>query len=401
MGNWVSKKEPPPPVVLVPPLLERPHFATRSRMTESSYDLMFSKLARARLFNMYFDESRKILAQLVLQPADDPRVDVTGRVLAPTHGDALDSFDGEAVFRWQREVLDPNNFADLTISSVGSPIKIRACTFDSTRGLGAWTVLPLNPTNMGKVGDNVVLGARYATSQFTMGTSVSPLQWAGAPTSQWIPTCAWACGRVGPITTGVQFKALGQKSFENGSWSYAIDYGVGGKSPLEPSFNFCVELTDNSKLIASYYHHLVVQRRVKNPFEIKEVVAITNYVDLGFEFEHTLKTDSLDSSKSNLASEPPKMQLAGSWQANKNVQVKAKLGSRNSGLTVILKSWWQPSVTLSLAAVRDHKIGLTDLGFGVRVENFGDVRFVFSADLLSFRQTVVEKFDSLRERFSC
>lgn len=27
--------------------------------------------------------------------------------------------------------------------------------------------------------------------------------------------------------------------------------------------------------------------QVKNPFEIKEVVAITNYVDLGFEFEHT------------------------------------------------------------------------------------------------------------------
>lgn len=24
------------------------------------------------------------------------------QVLAPTHGDALDSFDGEAVFRWQR-----------------------------------------------------------------------------------------------------------------------------------------------------------------------------------------------------------------------------------------------------------------------------------------------------------
>lgn len=41
----------------------------------------------------------------------------------------------------------------------------------------------------------------------------------------------------------------GQKSFENGSWSYAIDYGVGGKSPLEPSFNFCVELTDNSKVL--------------------------------------------------------------------------------------------------------------------------------------------------------
>ncbi|XP_024365776.1 uncharacterized protein [Physcomitrium patens] len=374
MGNWISKKEPPPPVVLVPPLLERPHFATRSRMTESSYDLMFSKLARARLFNMYFDESRNILAHIVLQPADDPNVDVTARVLAPTDRDTMDSFDGEAVFRWQRDVMDPDNFGDLSISSVGSPMKVRACMFDTKKGLGAWTVLPLNPTKLGRVADNVVLGARYATHQFTMGTSVSPLQWSGTPTSQWVPTCAWACGKLGPITMGAQFKSLGQKSFENGSWSYAIDYGVGSKSPLEPSFNFCVELCDNSKLIASYYHHLVVQRRVKNPFEIKEVVAITNYVDLGFEFEHTLKADVTQSNEAN-ASVAPKVQVAGSWQANKNVQVKAKLGSRSSGVTVILKSWWQPSVTLSLAAVRDHKIGLTDLGFGIRVENFGDVSY--------------------------
>jgi hypothetical protein len=41
-----------------------------------------------------------------------------------------------------------------------------------------------------------------------------------------------------------------------------VDYDVGGKGPLDPSFNFCVEVCDNSKLIASYYHHLVVQRRV-------------------------------------------------------------------------------------------------------------------------------------------
>lgn len=51
------------------------------RMTESSYDLMFSKLARARLFDMYFAEAHQVLASLVLQPADDPRVDVTACVI--------------------------------------------------------------------------------------------------------------------------------------------------------------------------------------------------------------------------------------------------------------------------------------------------------------------------------
>jgi hypothetical protein len=56
---------------------------------------------------------------------------------------------------------------------------------------------------------------------------------------------------------------------------------------------------------------------------------------------------------------------------------QAKLGSGSSGLVLILKSWWQPSVTLSLAAVRDHFQGKTKLGFGLRVENFGGVRCDF------------------------
>lgn len=40
----------------------------------------------------------------------------------------------------------------------------------------------------------------------------------------------------------------GQKTFVDGSWSYAVDYDVGGKGPLDPSFNFCVEVCDNSKV---------------------------------------------------------------------------------------------------------------------------------------------------------
>lgn len=50
------------------------------RMAESSYELLFSKLARARLFEMYFEEAGQVMASLILQPADDPRVDVTACV---------------------------------------------------------------------------------------------------------------------------------------------------------------------------------------------------------------------------------------------------------------------------------------------------------------------------------
>jgi hypothetical protein len=42
-----------------------------------------------------------------------------------------------------------------------------------------------------------------------------------------------------------------QELFGEGNWSYAVDYGVGGKGPLDPSFNFCVEVCDNSKVYFS------------------------------------------------------------------------------------------------------------------------------------------------------
>ncbi|CAK9867619.1 unnamed protein product [Sphagnum jensenii] len=371
MGNALSSwfhKESLSPVVLVPPLFERPYFATRSRMAESSYDLLFSKLARARLFEMYFEEAGQVMASLILQPADDPRVDVTACVRAPFDGETPEGFTGEAVFRWQRDAMDPNTFMDVTVASSDSPFKLRACTYDATRGIGVFTVLPLAPNKRAKAAEDAKLGVRYASTNFTVGTTVSPLQYA--PSNLWVPSAVWMAGKAGPITAGVQFKSAGMnylmlELFGEGNWSYAVDYGVGGKGPLDPSFNFCVEVCDNSKLIASYYHHLVVQRRVKNPFELNEVVGITNYVDLGFEFEHRKDTGS----------QLPRLQVAGSWQANKNVLMKAKLGSGSSGLVLILKSWWQPSVTLSLAAVRDHFQGKTKLGFGLRVENFGGVSY--------------------------
>ena len=48
---------------------------------------------------------------------------------------------------------------------------------------------------------------------------------------------------------GVLWGSKGQSSFGDGSWSYAVDYGVGGKGPLDPSFNFCIEILDNSKVL--------------------------------------------------------------------------------------------------------------------------------------------------------
>ncbi|MCO5575083.1 hypothetical protein L7F22_028880 [Adiantum nelumboides] len=157
------------------------------------------------------------------------------------------------------------------------------------------------------------------------------------------------------------------------SWSYAVDYGSGQSGPLSPSFNFCLEAQDNSKLIASYYHHLVVQRQVRNPFEGPEVIAITNYIDIGFEFQQSLAESASGSEAAG--HELPAMQIGASWQANKNILLKGKLGTASSAVALLLKSWWQPSFTISLSAMRDHVLKDTRFGLGIQVENFGGARY--------------------------
>ncbi|KAG4390610.1 hypothetical protein GLYMA_05G007402v4 [Glycine max] len=69
------------------------------------------------------------------------------------------------------------------------------------------------------------------------------------------------------------------------NWSCAMGYGVGSGSPLCPSFNFNLEIVKSSQFIASFYQHMAVQRRVKNPLEENSVVGITNYIDFGFELQ--------------------------------------------------------------------------------------------------------------------
>jgi hypothetical protein len=49
-------------------------------MAESSYDLLFSKLPRARLFNDYYAEAGRVVARALLQPPEDRNVDICAQV---------------------------------------------------------------------------------------------------------------------------------------------------------------------------------------------------------------------------------------------------------------------------------------------------------------------------------
>lgn len=49
-------------------------------MLESSYNLLFGKLALKCLFEDYFEEARHFSAKFLLKPIDDPHVDLVASV---------------------------------------------------------------------------------------------------------------------------------------------------------------------------------------------------------------------------------------------------------------------------------------------------------------------------------
>ncbi|KAL8475485.1 hypothetical protein ACS0TY_028221 [Phlomoides rotata] len=370
MGNAPTK--PPPPMVLVPPLFDFPPLAARTRMLESSYDLLFGKLALRCLFEDYFEEAKQFRTRIMLKPIDDPHVDLIATVAGPLNHkpDPAEKLVGNAQFRWQSDVDDPHTFADLFVSNTDPTLLMRACAYYPKFGFGAFGFLPVLLKERKFSEDYGLFGLRYGSSNLSVGATLVPYS-AGDE----LPKTAWLVSKMGRLTVGVQYEPkFGSKDvarYKNlANWSAAIGYGLGSGSPLSPSFNFGLELAKNSQFIASFYQHVVVQRRVKNPIEEKEVVGITNYIDFGFELQ-----TKVDGDKSSNNVHDSSFQVAASWQANKNFLLKGKVGPLSSSIALAFKSWWKPSFTLSISAVRDRTRGDTTLGFGINVDNIREASY--------------------------
>ena len=67
---------------------------------------------------------------------------------------------------------------------------------------------------------------------------------------------------------------------------------------LRPGYEVGFTLSNDSRgrqeLVASYFHHLVVRRNIKNPFEKKENRAINNYIDLGMEVSSSRRMKQIE-----------------------------------------------------------------------------------------------------------
>ncbi|XP_047045008.1 uncharacterized protein LOC124649405 [Lolium rigidum] len=364
---WSSlwgKPEPPPPMVLVPPLFDYPPIAARTRMSVPAYEVMFGKLPLRSLFEDYFDHAGSMTSRFMLKPLEDPHVDLVANVSAAAGENSGTEVKGDALFRWQKDLYDPHTFVELLASTSDPMLKLRSCGYYPEYHVGAFWTLPLLMGNRVSSEDYGVLGVRYGSENLSVGASFVPVPGTGE-----VPYGAWLVAKKGSLTAGAQYKPLSGNQHpmpytDPKNWNYAISYGVGTTSPLSPSFICSLELARNKQLIASFYQHLVVQRRVKNPFEDDQVVGITNYIDLGLELAGGIDKDKpTESANNNL------FQLAASWQANKNFMLKGKLGPSKSSVALAFKSWWRPSFTLSVTAVNDHRKGTTSYGFGIRVED--------------------------------
>ncbi|CAN6857700.1 unnamed protein product [Brassica oleracea] len=298
MGNCLAK---PPPVVLVPPLFDYPPLSARNRMLESSYDFLFGKLALKCLFEDYFEvkDADHFSAKFMLKPTDDPHVDLVATVSSAVDG----KVEGDASFRWQRV------------------LRVRSSGFCPKYGIGAFLVSPLISKKNDKLSDeHGIMGLRYASTNLSLGAIVSPF----STKEEW-PKNAWLVRKMGRLTVGVQYEPLcgkikdTEKYRDLRNWSCAASYGLGSRSPLNPSFNVGLELTRNSQFIASFYQHLVVQRQ-------------------------------------------------------------GKVGALSSTFTLAFKSWWNPSFTFNITATNNHRTGRTACRFGLRVDNLreaGSVQSVF------------------------
>ncbi|CAK9154298.1 unnamed protein product [Ilex paraguariensis] len=175
MWNWWStKKEPPPPMVLVPPIFDFPPLAARTRMLESSYNLLFGKLALRCLFEDYFEEARHFSTRIMLKPIDDPHVDLIATVSGPLDRKPEEKIVGNALFRWQSDVNDPHTFMDLFVSNSEPVLQMRSCAYYPKCGFGAFGIFPLLLRNRVCSEDYGVMGLRYGSSNLSIGATLMP-----------------------------------------------------------------------------------------------------------------------------------------------------------------------------------------------------------------------------------
>ncbi|XP_048552869.1 uncharacterized protein LOC125533158 [Triticum urartu] len=351
-----EKKPNPPPAILVPRVFDFPPAAARTKMSVPAYDLMFGKLSLRALFHDYFHQPGKGVVDaglLFRAPLDDTRVD-----LAAT----MSKNGGEALMRWQRDVDDPHNFVDILASTSKRMLRLRSAAYYPSIGIGAFGTFPLLMENRASSEDYGVMGLRYVSRNLSIGASFLPFPFPGE-----VPYGAWLVGRKGNFSAGLQYKPLSGSNHampftDLKNWNCAISYGMRSTSPLDPSLLFALELVRNTQLVASVYQHHILLKQENERRGNDHITGRLSYLDFGLELATRVNEDKpVDNADKSM------FQIAGSWQLNENLLVKAKAGPSKSSAALALK--FKPFFTASVTVENDHLKGTRSYGFGIHARD--------------------------------
>eukprot|EP00891_Asterochloris_glomerata_P005399 jgi/Astpho2/5399/Aster-07351 len=370
----------PPQLVLVPPLFERDHRG-RSRMANSSYDWLFAKPALRWLFNDYMEGQARALVRI--SPGEDPRISITARFASSLEvQDRLDHIrlgkrsGGSMAVRFQPDPAEPLTFID-----ADQKARLRFCWFDTSNSYGVFATMPLLAQSSAP---EPSLGMRYSTPQTSAGAIVQPVSAR--------LDAAWWAFKQGGFTYGAQlrpapFSPLKQPlSYSPASsealWDqlnrdlcYAVSYSPeGGSTYGKGTFTASVEVQRNERLVVSFLHHQAAQRLSHNPFEARDVVGVTSFLDLGLQVS-TSMTPLNEGIQGGSPQSDSELQMAAAWQANKNLLLKGKVGTAGVSAALALKAWWQPSFWVALALGYGFKDGKPKLGLTAGLENYGNIRY--------------------------
>ncbi|KDD75977.1 hypothetical protein H632_c410p0 [Helicosporidium sp. ATCC 50920] len=445
VSSFTGHAETVPSVVLVPPILEKAR-KNRSRFAKSSYDRQFVQPQIKRLFETYAVPGAHGTLNLV--PPEDPRAphsfaDLKARLeeggaAAAVRLCAFDpsrSFGAHCILPLQGGTSEEEPSAGTRLpasshahmvcgarySSPGASVGAEMCPSDG-QVLKAWAVARVGSLIVGvqtcpglSLGDALswtspaeASSKPFGSAPATEATHRSGSGWEALPSSLnssqqtavdlASPSSHASSASISsprpvppfspplslPCLSPIWRRALAETT------SFAVAYAPPRPRTQIGSFAAVCEVQRSQTLRVAVVYHAAVQRHVRNPFEARDVVGITNYFDVGLQLIADLgakrgEAASTSGSRPPLGSStartpPPSMAVAGSWQLNKNVLVKARVGTQDAAVACAFRSWSQPSLTAAVSATRDWRAGRTRLGASLDLETFGRPRYERSAE---------------------
>ncbi|KAL7232555.1 hypothetical protein ACSBR2_010544 [Camellia fascicularis] len=149
------------------------------RMLESSYDLLFGKLALRCLFEDYFEEARHFSTRIMLKPINDRNCILLGCsyfskavISGPLNHEPKEKIMENALSHWQSDVDDPHTFIDFFVSNTDPTLLMRSCAYYPKYGFGAFGFFLMLLKKRVSSEDYGVEGLRYGSSNLSIGATL-------------------------------------------------------------------------------------------------------------------------------------------------------------------------------------------------------------------------------------